>query len=225
MAESDRIEARTDEFASAAEKGVQAEAGPDPLVALLKSGSPEALAQLYRRYYREMTTFARSYAQDLALAEDLVQDTWTAIIQEIAMFRGKCSFKTWAFKILYNKARTIRRRESRFSAIKVLLGLEWQKAKTLEYQTSASCPYRTERWPATPEQLLLSEELRRETYKFIASLPRRQRDVYVLRDVEGWRPQTVCEFLRISPANQRVLLHRARAAIYEWFCARSQRHA
>lgn len=225
MAESNRIEGKTGRTASATARKVQQEAGGGSLVALLQAGSPEALACLYTRDYREMLALARSYVQDLAAAEDLVHDTWTAIIEGIAKFKGKCSFKTWAFKILSNKARTIRRRESRLAAIKLLLGLQSEENKNAQFRTSDSCNNRVERWPATPEELMLSQEFLQDIRKFIASLPLRQRQVYVLRDIEGQPPQSVCELLGISDGNQRVLLHRARAAIYEWYSARTQGRA
>jgi RNA polymerase sigma-70 factor (ECF subfamily) len=47
----------------------------------------------------------------------------------------------------------------------------------------------------------------------IESLPPRQREVIVLRDVEGWSSEEVREALVLTEANQRVLLHRARAKV------------
>ncbi|HTV54460.1 MAG TPA: RNA polymerase sigma factor [Terriglobia bacterium] len=225
MAESNRVQGARDEFASAADGKVQKEARGDPLVALLQAGRPEALACLYTRYYREMLVLARRYMQDLAVAEDLVQDTWTAIIEGIEKFKGKCSFKTWAFKILSNKAKSKRRRECRLSAIKLLLGLQSERSKNTQFRTSVFTNDRVDRWSTTPEELMLAQEFREEMHKFVASLPPRQYQVYVLRDIEGWSPESICDFLGISNGSQRVLLHRARSAIYEWYSARTRGRA
>lgn len=64
-----------------------------------------------------------------------------------------------------------------------------------------------------PEGWLLSEELREHIEAAIGTLPPKQREVIVLRDVEGWAPAEVCNMLAISESNQRVLLHRARVRV------------
>jgi RNA polymerase sigma-70 factor (ECF subfamily) len=67
-------------------------------------------------------------------------------------------------------------------------------------------------WP-TPESEVLGREARHTIEEALAGLPRRQRVVITLRDVEGYTSEEVCGVLEISPANQRVLLHRARATV------------
>ncbi|MFI5233743.1 MAG: RNA polymerase sigma factor [Gemmatimonadales bacterium] len=48
-----------------------------------------------------------------AVAEEIVQDTWLAVIQGIDRFEGRASFKTWLFRILVNRAHTRAEREAR----------------------------------------------------------------------------------------------------------------
>ncbi len=60
---------------------------------------------------------------------------------------------------------------------------------------------------------MLSGELREQILGAIEDLPRRQREVITLRDLEGWMPEEVCTILDLSPGNQRVLLHRARLKV------------
>jgi RNA polymerase sigma-70 factor, ECF subfamily len=67
-------------------------------------------------------------------------------------------------------------------------------------------------WDDLPEERLLTSELRTTLLEAIEALPRMQRAVITLRDVEGWPPEEVCEYLGVADGNQRVLLHRARAA-------------
>lgn len=67
-------------------------------------------------------------------------------------------------------------------------------------------------WPS-PEQNTLAGEVQAQVEAALAALPERQRVVITLRDVEGYSSDEVCSILEISAANQRVLLHRARAFV------------
>lgn len=221
MGESKPIPSTGHHFASTAERSIQNEAGEAALAALLATGSPEALARLYSRHYRAMLAFAKGFFYDAATAEDLVQETWIAILEGIKRFKGESSFETWAFRILSNKARTRRHREWRRSAVHRLLGLLSEERGSKKARSPAAPLLSPERWQASPEDLVLSAEFRAEIQKFIASLPSRQRQVYVLRDIEGWTSEATCNRLGIGQSNQRVLLHRARAAIYDWYSKRT----
>ncbi len=65
----------------------------------------------------------------------------------------------------------------------------------------------------SPEQRTLDAELQARLDDALAQLPERQRLVITLRDVQGHAAEEVCAILDISPGNQRVLLHRARAHV------------
>jgi len=185
MAESKRVPGITSENASGDNASVEKEAGEDALVASLRAGSPEALTATYLSYYDEMVDLARRYVHHPGAAEEIVQDTWAAVIEGLERFEGKCSFKTWTFRILVNKAKSRYRRESRFSAIKRWLGMRNQGDLPPRFDAAGSWARPVERWLETPEQKLLTEEFRREMDEFLASLPTRQLRVYVLRDVEA----------------------------------------
>jgi RNA polymerase sigma-70 factor (ECF subfamily) len=72
-----------------------------------------------------------------------------------------------------------------------------------------------------PERRLQSLEARERLREAIAALPAPQQAVLTLRDVEGLEAEEVCALLDLSPGNQRVILHRARAklrdALEQWF--------
>ena len=68
-------------------------------------------------------------------------------------------------------------------------------------------------FPDTPEGSVLGEELVAVARRELDKLPDRQRMVVTLRDMLGFDSSEVCELLEISVANQRVLLHRGRAAV------------
>jgi RNA polymerase sigma-70 factor (ECF subfamily) len=68
-------------------------------------------------------------------------------------------------------------------------------------------------WGGSPEDRLLSAEVRTEIQRAIDALPPGQREVITLCDVEGWSAEEACELLGITPGNQRVLIHRARSKV------------
>jgi RNA polymerase sigma-70 factor (ECF subfamily) len=72
---------------------------------------------------------------------------------------------------------------------------------------------RPARLDADPEARLLSDELRAQLLETVENLAPAQRAVITLRDLVGLDPEEVCSLLEISDANQRVLLHRARARV------------
>jgi RNA polymerase sigma-70 factor (ECF subfamily) len=68
-------------------------------------------------------------------------------------------------------------------------------------------------WQEMPEEHLLSQETRARLEKAIEALPPSQRQIIILRDIEGWTAEETRSFLGISEVNQRALLHRARSKV------------
>jgi len=66
-----------------------------------------------------------------------------------------------------------------------------------------------------PGKLVLSKEVLLQLERAVSELPPQQRQVVTMRDVCGMSTEEICAALDISPANQRVLLHRARAVLRE----------
>jgi RNA polymerase sigma-70 factor (ECF subfamily) len=68
-------------------------------------------------------------------------------------------------------------------------------------------------WAPIPEEQLFARETLELVEHAIRDLPRRQQEVILLRDVEGWDGPEASAALGISEGNQRVLLHRARSRV------------
>jgi RNA polymerase sigma-70 factor (ECF subfamily) len=71
----------------------------------------------------------------------------------------------------------------------------------------------TRPWSGSAEQIALSAEAVAKVLEAIEELPETQRRVVMLRDVEGFGADEVCDLLGLSEGNQRVLLHRARTKL------------
>lgn len=202
-------------------------AAPDPeeqmLLRALLDRDEAATESVLDRYYSPMFRLARSFVRSDDEAEEVVQDTWLAVLRGLERFEGRSSLKTWIFRILVNRARSRARREARqipFSS------LAWSRGSNgldpddslpeslFPGETSSPLYWQGQPWTAPPpDEALLADELRGRIQAAIRELPTRQQSVVSLRDIEGWSGEEVCELLEISEGNQRVLLHRARSRV------------
>jgi RNA polymerase sigma-70 factor (ECF subfamily) len=193
------------------------------LVERLRQADEAAFVFLLDRYHMSLVRLALVYVPNQHIAEELVQETWLAVLQGIHRFEGRSSLKTWIFRILINQAKKRGQREGRqipFSALWQAEAEPFEPAVEPERFNPADAPRWAGHWaspPASwediPESHLLSAETQAFLLKAIEALPPNQREVITLRDVEGWSAGEVCSLLNLSEANQRVLLHRARSRV------------
>ena len=189
------------------------------LVTQLRAGDESAIAQLVDQWSPAMLRVARSYVASPQSAEDVVQDAWLGMLSGLAKFEGRSSLRTWTFSILVNRARTRGAREARTLPQSPLdprggpnVG-DWAAGLHGEQAWSWSSIDAPSQWDTAPESVVLSKEALRQLDQALSSLPPRQRMVVTMRDVCGMTAREVCAALGISPQNQRVLLHRARAIL------------
>jgi RNA polymerase sigma-70 factor (ECF subfamily) len=175
----------------------------EALVVALKDGDESAFAALVDRHTPAMLRVARGYVPSRAIAEEVVQETWIALLKGIGSFEGRSSLRTWLFTVLINiaKRRGMRERRDADVAVMAFTGGTVDPARFRD----AGDPY--------PEGSVLGDELITLARRELDKLPERQRVVVTMRDMLGLDSAEVCELLEISVANQRVLLHRGRAAV------------
>jgi RNA polymerase sigma-70 factor (ECF subfamily) len=189
------------------------------LVEALRAGDEETFRVLVREWHASLLRVAQIFVPSRAVAEEVVQETWLRVLGALDRFEGRSSLKTWVFRILANTAKTRARREGRvipFSSLQ-------DPARVPEASVDADrfLPDDHEHHPGAwsspprdlPEERLLASETRARIAQAIDALPASQRAVIMLRDVQGWSSDEVCNALDITEVNQRVLLHRARAKV------------
>src|SRR5437667_1551700 len=93
--------------------GVVASADDLYLIEQLRSGNEAAFVALIDRYATAMLRLAMVYVTAWAVAEEVVQETWLAVLEGLGRFEGRSSLKTWMFRILTNCAKTRAQREGR----------------------------------------------------------------------------------------------------------------
>ncbi len=182
-------------------------------LALLCTGDQAAYRRLIRRYHHSLVGVAQGIIGSRAQAEEVVQDSWLAVFRGITRFEGRSGLAGWIFTIVMNRARTRITIEGRTIGLPGLDGVEraveagaftadghWQEIPAL--------------WDVLdPERLIAGRQLWQHVQSAIDALPAAQKAAIILRDLENRSSQEACALLGVSPENQRVLLHRARARV------------
>ena len=192
------------------------------LIERLRARDESAFVELVEHYYGYLLPLANFFVSNKAVAEEVVQEAWLAVLKGIDRFEGRSSFKTWISRIVMNIARTRGVREGRMVAFSEFADNETGGAESAvdparfrvapdEYPGHWSIAPRP--WNSDPETQLLSSETMAVLDNALELLPKAQRLVLTMRDVNGFTPEEVCNALGISETNQRVLLHRARSRV------------
>src|SRR3954451_10850378 len=191
------------------------------LLERLRQGDERAFVELIHRHHAGMIRLAKAYVGSEPLAEEVVQEVWSAVVRSVHRFEGRSSLRTWLYSIVKNRAATTFARERRSIPLSALDYADEESGPAVaadRFFNSADSPLDGE-WAAPPRpwedagRRLLSLELRKELRAAVEGLPRRQQIVVCLRDVDGLDAAEVCELLGLSEANQRVLVHRGRARL------------
>jgi RNA polymerase sigma-70 factor, ECF subfamily len=185
------------------------------LLERLRAGDERAFEALVEHNYPTMLAVARHYVSSRAVAEEVVQDAWLTVLRSLDGYERRSTFRTWVLGIVVNLARSRARAERRA----IPLSPDWEPSVDQARFLPATHP----RWPhhwaiepvawRTPEDQLLASETRKIILEAIDALPPAQREVIVLRDVEGMPSTEVCNILALTDTHQRVLLHRARSRV------------
>lgn len=186
------------------------------LIARILDGDGDAFATLVEAHYSALIRLAMTFVRSRNVAEEVVQETWIAVLNGLAKFEGRSALKTWIFRILINRAKSRGVKEARslpFSALGEEDDDRDTAAEAERFTAEGAWREPPEDLEDIPEQLLIQKEVRQVMEEAIKKLPENQQRVITLRDLEGWSSQDVCNVLEISETNQRVLLHRARTRV------------
>jgi len=184
----------------------------EDLLIRLRAGDEEAFEEFVVHHDSALRRVARTFVRTPSAADEVVQETWLAVLRGLSGFEARSSLRTWVFRILMNRARTAATREARQVPFSTL---DEDDPSVFEPGFGRdgrwiSAPARLD---GDPERQLLSRELRQHLLDAVDNLPPGQRVVITLRDIVGLDADDVCELLDLTDVNQRVLLHRARARV------------
>lgn len=189
------------------------------LVARLRAGNEAAFRQLLDELHGPLARLARSFCRNESVVEEAIQETWLAVIKGLSSFEGRAPLKSWIFSILVNQARRMGVRESKRAHVEHGSSHEGPGPVSFTDDEREPGMGRNGRWQsppvswgaANPESIVLQEETLRIIEAALEAMPDAQRQVVLLRDVEGLSAEETCNILGVSETNVRVLLHRGRA--------------
>jgi RNA polymerase sigma-70 factor, ECF subfamily len=189
--------------------GSSADVGEDELIRRLRAGDEQAFATLVDRHHAAMVRLARGYVRSRAVAEEVAQEAWIAVLRGLEKFEGRSSLRTWLYRVVVNRAISAGVHE------RVHLPVD---DRELEEDNGR---FSQDGWWVTPPTHWADEivdrvsapDLAARVRLLIDELPPAQRRVVTLRDVQGLPSVEVCSILGITEGNQRVLLHRGRTYI------------
>jgi RNA polymerase sigma-70 factor (ECF subfamily) len=180
------------------------------LLARLRAGDEAAFREIVVAMHRGLMRVAQACVSSEAAAEEVVQETWLAVVAQLDRFEERSSLRTWIGTILVNRARTRGVRDKRSVPFSALAKDETEPVEPERFNAMGFWKTPPVRWDDAPEELVLRKEARTAVEAELRTLPEAQRTVVTLRDLEGWSSEEVCNVLGITETNQRVLLHRGR---------------
>jgi RNA polymerase sigma-70 factor (ECF subfamily) len=177
------------------------------LVLASKAGDGAAFEQLVARYHRKLLRIAQHITHNLEDAQDVVQETFLKVFQNLDSFRGDSKFSTWLFRIAVNQS---------------LMGLRKQRTKQragiefpLDSDEEGNLPLDFSDWRPNPEELYKTSELRELLTEALQELSPALRVVFVLHDVEGHSLRETAEAMGVSLPAVKTRSMRARLQLRE----------
>jgi RNA polymerase sigma-70 factor, ECF subfamily len=177
------------------------------------------LPELRRRLMRQ----ARLAVHDGAQAEDLVQDTLVAVVQQASTYRGDAALTTWAISILRHKVadwyrspiakREVQMPDEQGPALDAALADQFDETGHWREAVPA--------WQQ-PEQHAERKQMMQTLESCLSCLPAQTRRVFMMREWLGFETDEIRAQLGLSAENVRTILHRARLSLREcmqqrWF--------
>ena len=194
------------EFLTAIRKMTQVTSISPVFLERLRRRDPDALAEAVRDHARPLLRAARALGIAEQEAEDLVQDVFTTFLERLDSFEGRSQLRTWLFGILHRKSLERRRTLNRIDRTDPI---DEAFEARFDQDGNWSQP------PADMERQLLSKEIGEMIRDCMGGLPANQREVFVLREVEGLDTAEICKIVDVSVTNLGVLMYRARVRLRE----------
>ncbi len=171
----------------------------DQLLELCKNGNHLAQLEVYNRYYLAMYNSAIHIVKDPQEAEDVMQESFLTAFTKLHQFQGNASFGSWLKRIVINKSITKYRKQN----VHADVDLEKLKLEDEENQVYS--------------EISNSEIKAKEVVNCLAELKENYRLILTLHYLEGYDYDEISELMKLSYANCRTMLSRAKDSLRKAF--------
>ncbi|ARN77697.1 hypothetical protein BST97_06625 [Nonlabens spongiae] len=166
----------------------------------INSGDQKAMAMLYEKYKNDFYYTAIKYSKSDEDAQDIIQDTFITVFNDISKYRGSGTFEGWMKRILINKAISRYKSQGKFQVL-----FNENRLEDVEIEDSR-----------------LSELSVQELLSFVRELPNQYRLVFNLYELDDLSHDEISELLGISQGTSKSNLHRAKVILKEKVTAATQ---
>ncbi|WP_336702578.1 sigma-70 family RNA polymerase sigma factor [Chryseobacterium indologenes] len=150
-----------------------------------------AFEEIYELYWQRIFRLCMGYVNDTEIAQDLAQETFIIVWQQLPKFRNESSVGTWIFRIASNNCLRQIEKEKKFTKTDLPINLEEKKQESMEPQI----------------QML---------YQFISELPETDRIIISL-ELEEIKQAEIAHIVGLSESNIRVKIHRIKEKLTQKF--------
>jgi RNA polymerase sigma-70 factor (ECF subfamily) len=181
--------------------------GQEELLARLKSGDEQALADLADEYGTKIYQLAFRYLRNKEDAEEVTQDVLFKVYRKIDAFRGDAALSSWIYRITFNAAMS-RLRTAKYQRTQD----EDRRASSSDVDAHGepSRPKDVADWSNLADERVLRSQLRQRVFRAILSLPAIYRAPVMLRDIHGMSTEEASAMLRVKDQTLKSRLHRGR---------------
>ncbi len=180
------------------------------LVCRAQAGNLDAFEALTTRHEQRVYSLAMRILHHKQDAEDVTQQTFLSVLENLNGFRAEASFLTWLLRIATHAALKVIRKRKGLDVVSLDEATEPKENFDLIPQ-----PEFIADWRQSPEQLVHRREIQRLLDEALDRLDEKHRLVFLLRDVEGLSIKETAEALSLSEPNTKVRLLRARLQLRE----------
>ncbi len=177
------------------------------LVERCKDGDIDAFDELVNKYKKQAYYFAYSMISNQSDAEDISQEAFVRVYKNIYKFKGKASFKTWFYRIIINLCRSHLRH--RYLVAKFSFHFRQKDEMTDEPEKTLDTSIEDTSWQSSPVKAAINKELNTAIENAVKSLPKKQKEIFVLKHFQGLKISEVADILDATEGGIKASLFKA----------------